>query len=160
MRIDRVKHGPHTPGRLAFMEYGSSEPRHTAKSQTVSILQELFDASGDDTDHFILDCDPVLNEQGVTLAIDGMNYIHCDVDKGYALLDEMHVTDFARRIVSNLCKALGDSLLTLDVHFDDPSLVSISKRGGQERLDDGRNGGLDHIGELGQSQPNVTELVL
>lgn len=62
----------------------------------------------------------------MVVAIDGMNYIHTDVNKGYALLFEMNLLELACRIVY-----AGKS----DLRCDDPLLVALAKLGEQNRRD-------------------------
>lgn len=121
----------------AFMTAGGSEPRHTTKSETVTIFEEeAIRASG--VDRFMFDGYPISRGDFFALAVDGMNFIQSQVDRSYSLTVGIHANKLARRIVNNTCRSVREFLFSLDVHFDDPERVPLAKSGEQSRRDANR----------------------
>lgn len=127
-----------SPLPLAFMSPGGTEPRRTLKSDTFVHLQaELQDLGV--SDHFMLDGYPIVEERGIALSVDGMDFIHSAVNQLYALSVAMHISQLARRAVEIPCKSVGVHAVRLDFHFDDPAFVPLAKVGEQRRRDEVRS---------------------
>lgn len=79
-----------SPYPLAFMTPAGTEPRHAVKSENILIFEEeglkLYGIS-----NLVFDGYPVANpDELVSFSVDGMKYIHNEVDRVYSLTIAIH----------------------------------------------------------------------
>lgn len=143
-----------SPYPLAFMFSTGSDPRHAQKHETIGHFQQ--EAEGYvNLQPFVLDGYPAVEEDGVVLAIDGMNCVHIEVNSLFALTTSMHVIQLANCVVDIPCHSLRSVLRELHIHFDSPDLVPLCKSGEQTRRDSYRNSVQEEIKE-GERQLTAT----